>query len=70
MSVQALGTVPIGRALTRKGAQIGDDIWVGDLVGQAALALAALQSKLTLTDADWTAVNLPCYVLHPKSIWD
>lgn len=54
MSVQALGTVPIGCALTRNGAQIGDDIWVGDLVGQAALALATLQGKITLIDADWT----------------
>ena len=46
ISVTILGEVPIGKALRRDGAQIGDDIWVSGTLGDAALALAHLQGKL------------------------
>jgi thiamine-monophosphate kinase len=39
--VTAIGSVPRGAALTRGGARAGDDIYVSNTVGDAALALAA-----------------------------
>jgi thiamine-monophosphate kinase len=40
--------VPTGKALTRSGAQLGDDIWVSGYLGHAALGLAHLQEKIKL----------------------
>ena len=45
ISVTIMGEVPIGQALRRDGAQIGDDIWVSGTLGDAALALAVLQNR-------------------------
>lgn len=39
ISVAVQGWVPQGQALKRSGAQVGDDIWVSDVLGRAALAL-------------------------------
>ena len=39
IDITALGEVPAGRALSRAGAQPGDDIWVSGSLGGAALAL-------------------------------
>lgn len=50
ISVQIMGQVPIGKALKRSGAKIGDDIWVSGQLGNAALALHHLLSKHPLTD--------------------
>ena len=50
ISVTIMGEVPIGKALKRSGAQLGDDIWVSSQLGSAALVLAHLQNKLTLED--------------------
>ena len=46
ISVQIMGEVPIGKALCRDGAKIGDEIWVSGTLGEAALGLAQLQNKL------------------------
>lgn len=51
ISVTIMGEVPIGQALRRDGAQVGDDIWVSGTLGDAALALAVLQN---------------CYPIHKK----
>ena len=40
IDITAMGEVPAGRALSRAGAQPGDDIWVSGALGGAALALA------------------------------
>jgi thiamine-monophosphate kinase len=45
------GEVPIGQALCRDGAKIGDDIWVSGTPGRAALALGEIQGKLRLAPA-------------------
>ena len=50
ISVTIMGEVPAGKALKRSGAQAGDDIWVSGQLGSAALGLAHLQDKLTLTN--------------------
>ena len=46
--ITALGEVPRGQALLRSGAQVGDDIYVSGTLGDARLALEALQSKIKL----------------------
>ncbi len=46
-----VGEVPAGTAITRHGAQPGDDIWVSGTLGDAMLALAALQGRTKLADA-------------------
>lgn len=52
ISVQIMGEVPTGQSIKRSGAQAGDDIWVSGNLGDAALALAAMQGKQTLTEAE------------------
>jgi thiamine-monophosphate kinase len=42
------GEVPQGQALTRAGAQAGDDLWVSGTPGLAALGLAHRQGKVSL----------------------
>ena len=48
ISITIIGEVPTGKALTRSGAQLGDDIWVSGYLGHAALGLAHLQEKIKL----------------------
>jgi len=48
ISVQIMGEVPIGKAIKRSGAKVGDEIWVSGKLGNAALALAHIQGKLIL----------------------
>lgn len=45
-SLTILGTVEPGRALRRKGARPGDDLWVSGTVGDGALGLLALTGRL------------------------
>jgi thiamine-monophosphate kinase len=49
ISVQIIGEVPAGRALRRDGARPGDDVWVSGALGGAALALAAVRRRISLT---------------------
>jgi thiamine-monophosphate kinase len=48
LCVTILGEVPAGTALTRGGAKTGDDVWVSGILGDAALAVAALSGRTTL----------------------
>ena len=63
LSVTIMGEVPQGRALLRGGAQAGDDIWVSGRLGDAALALAHLQGRIALSEAEyaacWPALHKP-----------
>lgn len=54
LSVQIMGEVPLGLAIQRSGAKAGDDIWVSGTVGSAALGLAHLQGKTTLSEPTTT----------------
>lgn len=47
-SVTVLGYVPAGRAITRSGAQPGDDLWVTGTLGDAAGALALWKSGIPM----------------------
>jgi thiamine-monophosphate kinase len=46
--ITVFGEVPRGQALLRSGAQVGDDIYVSGSLGDARLALEALQGKIEL----------------------
>ena len=46
--ITVFGEVPRGQALLRSGAQLGDDIYVSGTLGDARLALEALQGHLEL----------------------
>ena len=46
--ITVFGEVPSGRALLRSAAQVGDDIYVSGTLGDARLALEALQGKIEL----------------------
>lgn len=52
LSVTIFGEVPAGRALRRDAARPGDDIWISGTLGGAALALAALQQRVTLDETE------------------
>lgn len=43
LSLTAIGTVPAGQALLRRGARVGDDIWVSGTLGDAAIGLRILR---------------------------
>jgi thiamine-monophosphate kinase len=46
LSLTALGEVPKGTALLRRGAGEGDDVWVSGSLGDAALGLQVLQGRI------------------------
>jgi len=45
LSLTAIGEIPKGQAITRGGAQVGQDIYVSGTIGDAALALVLIQTK-------------------------
>ena len=51
ISVTVIGEVPALLALKRDAALAGDDIWVSGCTGDAALGLACLQGRITLSPA-------------------
>jgi thiamine-monophosphate kinase len=51
VTVQVLGFVPRGAALTRSGAQAGDAVFVSGTPGDSAAGLMLEQSRLTVADA-------------------
>jgi thiamine-monophosphate kinase len=52
ITVQAMGLLPVGKALVRSQAKIDDLIYVTGTLGDAALALAYLQEKIQLDTQD------------------
>ncbi|MEM7361242.1 MAG: thiamine-phosphate kinase [Pseudomonadota bacterium] len=56
LTMQIMGLVEAGTALCRDSAKPGDDVYVSQSLGDAALALAALQGKVVLPDADLAQV--------------
>lgn len=46
VSLQIMGLLPVGKGLRRSGAQVGDDIYISNTVGDAALALHRLQTNV------------------------
>ncbi len=56
IAITALGQVPVGEALLRSGARAGDLICISGHIGDAGLALMALQGRVSLPPADWQAL--------------
>lgn len=52
LTLTIYGLVPAGRALTRRGARIGDWVYVTGSLGDSAAGLAILQNQLSLDDGD------------------
>ncbi|KHF25948.1 thiamine-phosphate kinase [Solemya velum gill symbiont] len=50
VSLQVHGLVPAGKAIRRSGARPGDLVFVSHTIGDAGLALAMLQGRITPTD--------------------
>ena len=63
ISVTLIGEVPAALALRRDGAREGDDIWLSGATGEAALALAQLSGRVTLSgehlDQCYARLELP-----------
>jgi len=50
--ITAFGSIPTEKAIQRKGAKVGDDIWVSGELGDARLTLAALQHEVLVSELD------------------
>jgi len=55
LCITIMGEVPRGAALRRSGAQVGDDVWVSGVLGDAALTLAHVQGHIQLAAKDFAA---------------
>lgn len=60
------GEAPAGEALTRAGAQPGDDLWVSGTLGDAALALAAMEGRIALDPAVLTVLRARLEMPEPR----
>ncbi len=56
LAVTVLGEVERGTALRRRGARVGDDVWVSGTLGDAALALAHLRREIALAPQEVAAL--------------
>ena len=64
--VQILGEVPAGTALTRDGARVGDDVWVSGMLGNAALALAAIGGRIRLAPRERVLLEARLHAPVPR----
>ena len=55
--ITVFGEVPVGGALLRSGAQVGDDLYVSGTLGDARLALEAFRGTLDLPGAAFESVR-------------
>lgn len=66
LSVTIMGEVPKGAALQRNGAQLGDDVWISGMIGDAALALAHLQQRIVLSEDELSACAVSLHQPQPR----
>jgi len=66
LSVTIMGEIPQDEALLRSGALQGDDIWVSGQLGNAALALAHLNNRVELSDAELSACAPALHQPQPR----
>jgi len=66
LCVTIFGEVPAQQALRRNGAQVGDELWVSGCLGNAALALAHLQQRITLSEAEFAACAPALHQPQPR----
>jgi thiamine-monophosphate kinase len=65
--ITVLGEVPTGRALLRRGAQPGDDVWVSGLLGDARLALEVFRGAVALPGEQFEAVRRAMETPTPRN---
>ena len=58
INITIFGQVPIGQAILRNGAQVGDDVWVTGLLGDAAYALNLMQNMPAHSDLEKVRARL------------
>jgi thiamine-monophosphate kinase len=58
--------VPAGRALRRDGARAGDEVWVSGVLGEAALALAAIKGRIHLARHERRALASKLHAPEPR----
>ncbi len=63
ISITAMGALPNGQGLTRKGAKVGDDIWVSGTLGDAYAALKLAWGHWQATDVP--AQHFQARLVHP-----
>jgi thiamine-monophosphate kinase len=51
IAITALGEVPGGGMIQRRGARLGDAVWVSGTIGDAALGLGVISGEIAATDA-------------------
>jgi thiamine-monophosphate kinase len=66
LCVTIFGEVTAHQALRRSGAQVGDEIWVSGQLGDAALALAHLQGRVALSEADFSTAAIALHQPQPR----
>jgi thiamine-monophosphate kinase len=66
LSVTIMGKVPLGKALRRDGAKLGDEIWVSGKLGEAAIALGAMQGRIALTEAEFSTCRVALEQPQPR----
>ena len=66
LGLTVFGEIEPGHALTRGGAQAGDDVWVSGLIGSAALALAYRQGRLFMEQIHAARVLPALYLPTPR----
>ncbi|MBI5430228.1 MAG: thiamine-phosphate kinase [Nitrosomonadales bacterium] len=66
LCVTIFGEVPAQQALRRDGAQAGDEVWVSGMIGDAALALAHLQRRIDLSEAEFAACAPALHQPQPR----
>ena len=64
--ITVFGEVPRGQALLRSGAQVGDDVYVSGTLGDARLALDALQGRIQLPPDVLAAARLRLELPTPR----
>lgn len=66
ISIQIMGEVPTGQAIKRSGANIDDEIWISGELGDAALALAAMQGRIQIKTDDLLASRVRLESPQPR----
>jgi thiamine-monophosphate kinase len=66
LCVTIIGEVPAGSALLRSGARPGDDVYVSGTLGDAALAVATLNHRVTLAPEALAAVRARLECPQPR----
>jgi thiamine-monophosphate kinase len=66
LCITVFGEAPAGQALLRRGARVGDDIWVSGQLGDARLALEVFRGTVSLDGAGFDTVRAAMEVPTPR----